>query len=171
MRSSRPQAGFTLIEVMVTCALVAVLSAIVVPMFFGESRKARAKAEISGVFAELAMREEQYKLDNAAYLVAAACPASPYAPGQDASACVASGQPWNTLRVILPQTKLACSYAITVGTSAMTPAPPAPFVMTKPPGSWYYIIATCDMDGASAVQSKYFTASNDTSLQIQNEGK
>jgi prepilin-type N-terminal cleavage/methylation domain-containing protein len=169
MRS--PQRGFTLIEVMVTCALVGVLAVVVVPMFWGEARKGRAKAEVSAMFAELAMREDQYKLDQSAYLVAAACPSAPAAAGQDATGCVASGQPWNTLRVILPQSKLACSYAITVGTSAMTPAPPAPFVMTKPPGGWYYIIATCDMDGSSSVLSKYFTASNDTSLQVSNEGK
>ena len=64
-----------------------------------------------------------------------------------------------------------CSYAITVGTSSTTASVPTGFSFTRPPESWYFITATCDMDGKSSTTSSYFTASNDTSIQSQNAGK
>ena len=163
--------GFTLIEIMLALAVVAALAVLAVPTFFRESRKVRGKSEVTTMFAELSTKEDQYKVLTSSYLSAAACPSAPSSAGQDASACVASGQPWNTLAVALPQPKLECSYAITVGAAGTTPSPPTPFTMSAPAGAWFYIVATCDLDGTSSTNSRYFTNSVDPALQIDQEAK
>ena len=163
--------GFTLLEVMITCAVLGVLAAIAVPQFAKESRRAKADTEIAPMFAELAVREEQYKVDTGRYLTAAACPASPLAQGQTATSCVASGQPWNTMGVQLPMSKLKCSYAITTGLGDTTVTNPSGFTFVSPTTTWYYVIATCDMDGTTSTTSRYFTSSIDSSIQKQNEGR
>jgi len=171
MKRSGALPGFTLLEVMITCAVIAILAAIAIPAFSRESRRGKADTEIAPMFAELSVRQEQYKIDNSRYLTTAACPATPSAAGVSAAACVAAGQPWTTLRVVLPTQKLRCSYAITTGLGDVTVTNPSAFTFVSPPISWYYIIATCDMDGVAAVTSKYFTSSVDSSIQKQNEGR
>src|SRR2546426_467597 len=99
MGGRREQQGFTLMELMITVAIIGVLVKIAIPAFTGESRKAKAKSEVGAIFAELAIREEQYKLENGVYLVAPTCPATPSASGQSPAACTAAGMPWNVLRV------------------------------------------------------------------------
>jgi len=163
--------GFTLIEVMITVAIIALLAAIAVPAFTSESRKSKGGSEVGAVMGELAVREEQYRLENNAYLAAAACPAiaTISAQAQDASGCIAAGQPWNTLRVGLPQTTLYCSYQVVAGTGTGTAAP-AGFTFASPANSWFYILATCDLDGDATVNSTYFMSSLDSTIQKQNVG-
>ena len=156
---------------MITVAIIGVLAKVAIPYFFGETRKSKAKSEVATMFAELGTKEEQYKIDNGVYKTAVACPASPITAGQDATPCVATGTPWNAMRVQLPKTNLYCSYAITSGLSTNTPAPPAPFTMAQPAVGWYYIVATCDMDGSSTTNSTYFTSSYDLKMQTSNEGR
>jgi prepilin-type N-terminal cleavage/methylation domain-containing protein len=167
----KAQQGFTLLELMIACAVVGVLAAIAIPQFSGESRRAKADTEIAPMFAELAVRQEQYKVDNSRYLTTAACPATPNVTGQNAESCVAAGQPWNTLRVMLPTSKLRCSYAMTTGLGDVAVTNPNGFTFASPPIPWFYLIATCDMDGVTSTTSRYFTSSVDSSIQKQNEGK
>ena len=156
---------------MIAVAVVAILTLIAVPLFSGESRKGKAKSEIGPMFAELSSKEEAYKIDNNVYLNATACPATPTAQLQDASACATT---WSALRVALPQQEVRCSYYVTSGLSGATPVPPAGFTF-KPAGAqaiaWYFIVATCDMDGSSGTNSSYFQGSGDGVIQIQNEGQ
>ncbi|HET6604041.1 MAG TPA: type II secretion system major pseudopilin GspG [Xanthomonadaceae bacterium] len=59
-------AGFTLIEVMVVVAILAILAAFVIPQFMdrpGEARQVRARADIQAVVTALNL----YKLDNFSY--------------------------------------------------------------------------------------------------------
>lgn len=153
---------------MITVAIIAVLAAIAVPAFTKESRKSKAMSEVGATFGELGVREEQYKSENTGYLAAAACPSAPLAAGTDSSSCIASGGVWEPLRV-RPQEKLACSYEITTGTGAGTNNPSG-FTFTSPPGNWYYIIATCDMDGDST-NATYFTSNVNSAIQKQNDGE
>ena len=65
-RSARPQAGFTLIEIMIVVVILAILAAIVVPNVINkptEARYARARSDIQSIVSALNM----YKLDNYTY--------------------------------------------------------------------------------------------------------
>jgi prepilin-type N-terminal cleavage/methylation domain-containing protein len=164
-------AGFTILELMIAVAVIAILATVVLPHWMRDSRKAKARSEVNAMFSELSTKEEQYALDNAGYLSTAACPSAPAQGGQDATGCVTSSGAWVPLRVQLPETSLYCSYEITAGDATMTPAPPAPFAMTgSVPQSWFYIVATCDMDGDSTVNSRSFRSSYSASLTSDLEG-
>ena len=163
------QRGFTLMELMITVAVIGILAKIALPSFFGQSRKSKAKSEVGAIFSELAVREEQYKLEQGSYLSAPACPATPSAAGQSPSACLATGQPFYNLRVRIQESSIYCSYAITAGSGAGTNNP-AGFTFTSPTGAWYYLLATCDMDNSSTTNSTYFMSSMDATMQKLNEG-
>ena len=161
------QRGFTLLELMVVVVILGVLAAIVVPAWAKDSRKGRAKAEIASMFAELRYKEEAYKMDNGVYLSVAMCPSAPSAVPQDVTtACAAT---WAALRVQPATAKLYCAYKIVSGSSAQAPTPPSGFFMAQPAVSWFYIQATCNMDGAPG-NSVYFTNSVDPTIQYSNEG-
>ena len=70
----------------------------------------------------------------------------------------------------LPSEKLICSYVTTIGTGVGATGP-AGFTFTSPTGSWFYVVATCDGDGVAAVNASYFFASNNATIQVQNEGR
>ena len=70
----------------------------------------------------------------------------------------------------LPETNLYCSYAITTGSTAGTNNPSG-FTFTSPALPWFYILATCEMDGVTSTHSTYFTSSLDSKIQTQNDGK
>jgi prepilin-type N-terminal cleavage/methylation domain-containing protein len=166
----RAQSGFTILELMVVVAIIAVLAAIAIPAFSSDSRKASAESEVNPMFAELASREEQYGLERGGYLAAPACPAAPSTSPQDASGCIANGQPWSTLKVRLPDFKVRCSYAITAGAPGTVPSPPSPFTMPTSGGAWFYIVATCDMDSSTTANSRFFISNLDAIIQTSKEG-
>ena len=169
-RATRTQRGFTLVEVMAVVALLGVLAAIVVPTYFTTSRKAKAESEVSAIFAELAMREEQWKQEAGTYLTTAACPTTSTTAGSPAAGCLGAGSDWAKLRVIAPLQTLRCSYAITTGTGVGVTNPDG-FTFTAPPMNWYYILATCNTDGVASVNSKYFASSVDPAIQSKDRGK
>jgi prepilin-type N-terminal cleavage/methylation domain-containing protein len=182
---ARVQRGFTLIEMMIVVAVIAILAAIAVPAYFSQSRKSKASSEVSAMFAEMSTKEEQYKVEKGGYWgsaistagqsSSATCPSPlPSATLTSTSSCVTSTD-WTTLHINPPDTKVWCQYTITVGPSTVTPTP-AGFTMLSdgtafaPITSWYYILATCDMDGSSTTNSTYFISSADTKIQSKNEG-
>jgi type II secretory pathway pseudopilin PulG len=156
---------------MIAVAVVAILAALVVPSWMGETRKSKARSEVSAMFAELSSKEMQYKVDNVGYLQSAACPSgSPSSTARDATPCVnAASGVWMPMRVLLPETTVYCTYEITTGTGSEVPSPPVGFTMTAPAVSWFFIVATCNMKGG-ATNATYFTSSVDTTIQAQNEG-
>lgn len=170
MRRRSKRRGFTLVEVMITVAVIAVLAAIAIPQFTRETRKSKATSEVNAMFAELALRQDQYKLENGVYLAATACPATTVPAGTIATSCSATGGPWAPLRVRLPSDKLFCTYTITVGNGAGTSGPTG-FTFSSPPGVWFYILATCDGDGDATQNAQYFVSSTSSAVQKLNEGK
>jgi type II secretory pathway pseudopilin PulG len=157
-----------LLEIMVTVAIIAVLAAVAIPAFTKESRKSKGSTEVAEVIAELGVREDQYRTENGTYVAAAACPAAPSTRGQPSIACIASGGPWEQLRAHVPE-KLHCSYEIVTGEGSGT-NDPFGFSFTSPEGAWYYIVATCDLDGRASVNAVYFYASTGAQRQVRNEG-
>ena len=159
------QRGFTLLEILITLAVIGILAAVAIPGFFKESRKTRAATEVTGMFAALSTAEEQYKIDNAAYLAVPACPGTPSAALQSIASCVASAE-WTAMRVLPPQGQLRCSYDVVVGAAGVDPTPPAGFTLPASPATgWYYVHATCDMDGDNTVLSEYLQSNLDTTIQ------
>jgi prepilin-type N-terminal cleavage/methylation domain-containing protein len=171
-RHRRAQAGFTLLEIMIVVALIGILAAVVVPSWIRESRKAKGDSEITAMFAEIATKQEQYKIDSGVYLSASTCPSAPSSGGVDFNAtCVTSGSAWASLRVSSPESKLRCTYAVTAGAAGATLTPPTGFtVANQPVGGWYYILGVCDLDGQSGTNAMFFQSSTDTVIQKLNAG-
>jgi prepilin-type N-terminal cleavage/methylation domain-containing protein len=158
------QRGFSLLELMIIVAIIGILAAIVIPNWASTSRNKKYDPEITAMFAEIGVREEQYKseLGNGAYLPAATCPASPTPAGIDFNAlCVGVSGAWYDLRVNPTDSSIRCTYAVTTGLNGTLPAAPAPCTAAAATltGSWYYIIATCDMDGAGGTNATFCTSS------------
>ncbi len=165
--------GFTLIELMVVVAIIAVLAAIVIPAWTKESQKAKADSEVNAMMTEIATKEEQYKSEkgNGAYLAVTTCPSSPVAAGSgtDWAATCQSLAGWKgaDLNVASPEQYLHCTYQVVTNT-----APPAPWTMTVPAGNYYYVLATCDMDNnSSTTAAQFFRSSVDTKVQKTNYGQ
>jgi len=167
---------------MVVVAIIAILAAIVIPMWTKESRKGKADPEIRAMFSEISVKEESYKSENTAapvgvYLALPTCPAATSQNGTDllASACYGAAD-WAKLRVSPTDQNIRCTYTVTVGTgspvaavTALGWAVPAGanFSATSP---YYYIVGTCDMDNQGGTNSTFFTGSWDQSVQKQNYG-
>ena len=172
--TSRPSRGFTLIELMVVVAVIGVLAVVVIPAWAKQAQSAKADSEISAMTAQILTREEQYKseLGNGKYLAAAQCPAAVTPSGANWNTSCATAAGWSTLHVSAPNSSMYCTYQVVAGAAGTTPSPPAGFTMSQPSGSWYYIVATCDMDNRSTTPSAtFFRSSVDSKLQKQNYGQ
>jgi prepilin-type N-terminal cleavage/methylation domain-containing protein len=172
--SLRDEAGFTLVEVMVVVVIVAILAVIVVPVFTAESKKVRAKSEVSAMIAELGSKQERYKNEWNTYLATAECPTPANNTPKPVSGCMNPGDPWVVLGVMPPEQNLRCSYEVTVGLKTDTPVAPAGSTYAIPVGccatSWYIVHAKCDMDG-NGTYSHYVTTSFDSTMHVTNEGQ
>ena len=157
---------------MIVVAIIAVLAAVVIPSFFKESARSKAKSEVHPMFAELATRQDQYKVEHNAYLDMAACPASASTSGTvmaSAACAITEGAPWLDLRVQAPQSKLTCSYTVKTGDAGADPTATGEWASwaTGPVSAlalgWYFIKAECP-------ETEYLTASWDTKIQSK-DGK
>ena len=174
-----PNRGFTVIELMIVVAIIAVLAAIVIPAWNAETKRGRTDPEISSMFTQIASSLEQFKAEQGAgsyssSLVASPlgpCPASPTPSGANWNTSCATAAGWSNLRISAPESTMYCTYTITTGAAGSAPSPPSGFTMTTPAGSWWFVVGTCDMDGQGAPYSTFFRSSTDTKLQKLNYGK
>ncbi|HET9620185.1 MAG TPA: type II secretion system protein [Kofleriaceae bacterium] len=172
------ESGFTLIELMVTVVVIAILASIALPSFFGESRKTRAMSEVQPMFNDLRVRFEQYLQENGKYPAnqGEATFLPPGAPSKP-RALDPSIDPWKTLKFRPSgEDKVICGYTWATGlandASNIGGEARADFNFTVAPASdWYYLLAKCDMDGDGATFSWYFTSSVDPTIKPVNEGK
>lgn len=163
------EAGFTLIEMMFVVAIIAILAAIAIPIFTKEANKGKGQSEVMALFAEIANKQEQYKIDNSSYKdTSGPCPATP-SPSGAAITCQNTGQPWDGLRIEVPAS-VACTYDIQAGNATGTNNPSG-FTFASPARNWYYVIATCDEDGSGGTNATFFTSSIDSNIQKLNEGQ
>jgi prepilin-type N-terminal cleavage/methylation domain-containing protein len=82
-------AGFSLVELMIVVAIMAILAAIAIPSFLRFSMKAKT-AEATSNLAAIRTAEESYKAENDVYLVCAGTPGA-WAAGAGASTPIAWG--------------------------------------------------------------------------------
>ena len=178
-RARRRQRGFTLIELMIGVAIIAVLVAIAIPVFTGTSRKAKGSSEVATYFQDFRTRLDQYHQENGIY------PATlgestfhPATPGAKKQSIFPMLPEWTALR-LRPSgsTVVFCGYTWASGTANQSAnigpiasaAAPNGFGFTAPATNGYYLLAKCNLDGTGGF-SYYFTDSVDTSIRKLNEG-
>jgi prepilin-type N-terminal cleavage/methylation domain-containing protein len=175
-RTRRSQAGFTLLELLVTCAIIGTLAAIAVPVFAGETRRAKGDSEVSAFFTELRVREEQFQNENGTYLSTGASEAMTFPASPSASPQSIASQPatWNQLKVRVPESTARCAYVVQSGTpstGAVGSVAATSFNFVRPTTrNWYYVLAHCDLDGDSSKDGYYFVSSDDPKVQSINAG-
>jgi prepilin-type N-terminal cleavage/methylation domain-containing protein len=175
MNRARIESGFTLLELMVVVALLGILAGVALPSFTGETRKSKGDSEVAALFGELKIREEQYAVENGKYLSTGAgetatFPVTPTAATQALGTLPAT---WRTLKVRTPESTARCGYVVIAGTRTDPAGTIASttFAYTPPAKNWFYVLAHCDLDGSSAVDSYYFISNDSSTIQKINHGR
>jgi prepilin-type N-terminal cleavage/methylation domain-containing protein len=167
------QDGFTLLEMMVVVAIIAVLAKLALPSFAGQSRKSKGDAEVNAFFAELLVREEQYQVENGRYLSTGANESATFPATQQATAIAIGTLPaaWTTLKIRPPMDQVRCSYVVLAGTAGgSVGAMATSFGYASPQKNWFYAIAHCNLDNSSATDSYYFVSGDKSTVQKLNYG-
>lgn len=175
--SMRRQRGFTLLEMLVTIAVIAILVAVVVPAFTSESRKVKGSSEVPPIFNDIRTRMEQYMQENGQYPASLGeSPTWPTTPGPTTQSVFPMPAAWLALKITLTSsTDVYCGYTWVTGlagdsTNIGAQAQLLGFPATAPAVDWYYILAHCDLDGNSAKDSWYLTSSIDPTIKKLDEG-
>ncbi|HEX2686343.1 MAG TPA: type II secretion system protein, partial [Kofleriaceae bacterium] len=160
-----------------------ILAVIVLPSFFGESRKTRAFSEVQPIFNDLRIRLVQYLQENGKYPPTIGettlHPATAPAPDMTRQPIHPLPDAWQKLKVrISGNDTVYCGYTWATGLAndnanigpQASAAAPNGFGFATPPTDWYYLLAKCDMDGDGTVFSWYFTSSTNPTIIKLHEG-
>jgi type IV pilus assembly protein PilA len=170
----RGEAGFTLIEMAIVVAVIAVLAAVAVPQFMSSKNEGQEESEVSGMFTALSIAEAQYKLENGVYFStggseSATFPATPSNTPQNVSGAPAT---WTTLKVTAPFSTVVCGYVVIAGAANQAPGAIASskFGFAAPKQPYFYVLARCNLDRNSGVDAYYFESSVSATIKSINEG-
>lgn len=143
-------AGFTLVELMITVTIVAILAAIAIPAFSTYIRKART-TEATGFLAEIKSRQESYRFDFGMYCNVSRTRLNTYPAGAPTARARAwaSSPEWNELGAAPPGGMALFSYSTVAGPPGTTPVaggyPDARGYDTL--DFWFVSMAVGDLDG------------------------
>lgn len=174
-RTIRSKSGFTLIELMITVAILAILSAIAIVSFRKYTRRART-TEAYNMLGMIRMRQEAYRSEFSQYAnvsgsLATMWPSTVTATSQDWYSGVPAG--WTQLGV-RPTGQVYYQYATVAGLPPDVPsvpgAAPADLGYSALPSqdAWWVAEAKGDLDG-DGVQSLFETASFTNSVYAERE--
>jgi prepilin-type N-terminal cleavage/methylation domain-containing protein len=175
---ARARAGFTLIELMIVVAIFSVLAA-VAGTAYRKYMDAGRTAEVYAVLGEFRAKEEAYRAENSVYLGDATGETNFFpallASGEPAPKAWTTSTPayWTTLGMNPAKAQLYCGYVAIAGPAngwgAAGPSGQAAFNSVAPTTLWWYVNATCNNDGASAVNATFLTTSATTNVFAKNE--
>ncbi|MBX3156671.1 MAG: type II secretion system protein [Deltaproteobacteria bacterium] len=174
-RSRDLQAGITLMEVMVAVAVLGILVKLALPTLAGGAHKVNGDSEVAAFMGEIRLRQAQFQLEHGRYLSTGSDETHkfPATRAMQPQALGALPATWTQLRLQPPGEGLRCSYVAIAGAAESTPGATATgaFGFVKPKGAWYYVLAHCDLDGDSSLDSYYFTSSTDAAIKKLNPGR
>jgi prepilin-type N-terminal cleavage/methylation domain-containing protein len=165
--------GFTLIELMLVVAIIAVLAAIAVPLFTSEANSTKGESEATAICTALGLAEKAYFLENTTYLSTGTAetdtwPTAPSQAPQDLNPLPAT---WTALKISLPVTQTRCSYVVVAGNAGDAAGTIATTLFNFTPPTtlpWFYVLGHCDLDNDPTVDGYFFTSSVDTTLKESN---
>lgn len=174
MRGRRP--GFTLLEVMISVAVIAILATIALPSFIKESRRGRVMAEVMPLFADIHIRMEVAMRERGGYPLVPSGEIAPHPegpPGSARRALFPLPAEWADLKLDPNNLdEVYCSYTWSTGPAGggTIGGDAAGFGFAAPDKDWYYVLARCDMDDDGTL-SLYFASSLDARIQKLNDGE
>lgn len=176
----RRQDGFTLLELLIVMGVLAILAAVGLVAYRKYIRSSYT-SEVYSMIAAIKQAQETYKAENSAYLNVSASeddfypvlrsagdePAKkPFSPGTKAG--------WKDLHISSHDKSLYCGYAVVAGPADTLPsgARGATLFGGNPPKvNWFYVRASCDLDGNAGSDSYYETTFDRQTVYIDNEGR
>lgn len=176
MRIRSNEGGFTLIELMIVVAIVAILAALAVTFFGKTQTKVKFQTELRAMMSEFKLKEGQAQLENGTFIATGAnegdtWPASP--AGASAAKQVLNPFPatWDQLRFNSEVSAVHCAYVVITGLAGdNTNIGPiaASMGFTVPQTDWFYVLAECDADDSGVVNSFYLEASTHDNRAVLN---
>lgn len=174
------KSGFTLIELLIVIGIISILAGAAV---FGYRKYVRHAytSEVYGMIAAIKSSEENYKAETGRFLSTGSNETdfypSLYSAGTEPAKKkfdAATKAEWQALGVSSPSKHLYCGYVAIGGEANDFTGGGARgislFGGEVPKVPWYYIRATCDLDGKSGQNSYYETTFDRQTVYVENEG-
>jgi prepilin-type N-terminal cleavage/methylation domain-containing protein len=168
----RRTGGFTLVELIITVAIIGIVAGILVYSLNNQPKRVKSRAEVQAMFGAFHAAEAAYNLEKGTYYSTGTDEGDifPSTLSDQAQDVATLPDEWLTLRVQTDRGKLYCGYVAVAGAADDDiPGFAEDFGMVQPVGSWYALYAECDMDGNGTLNGTFFSSSTDVEVQRRNE--